>query len=221
MNKAVTFTRLFLLFMTFAATGVAQTPAELRGVVADEFGAIIRKAAISLEDGSGRKSDAQTDGAGQFRFTSLAPGMYSLTVTAAGFAATARQVRVNTGAATAVNIVLKVVISEQLEVKSEAVDVSIEPDKNLSAMNLSRNDLASLPDDREELLQVLRAMTGGSDTAPIIVDGFSEDCLPSKNSILSFKFLRAGLSTSRRAAITTAIRSSPIARHSPRRATLI
>src|SRR5262245_14684217 len=50
-------------------------------------------------------------------------------------------------------------------------------------MNLSRNDLASLPDDREELLQVLRAMAGGSDTAPIIVDGFSENRLPSKNSI--------------------------------------
>jgi hypothetical protein len=58
MNKAVTFTRLFLLIMTFAAMGVAQTPAELRGVVADEFGAIIRKASISLDDGNGRKSTA-------------------------------------------------------------------------------------------------------------------------------------------------------------------
>src|SRR5262245_31056141 len=99
MNKAVTFTRLFLLFMTFAATGVAQTAAELRGVVADEFGAIIRNATISLEDGAGRKSAARTDGAGQFRFTGLAPRTYTLTATAAGFAASTRQVMVNTGAA--------------------------------------------------------------------------------------------------------------------------
>ena len=187
MKKAVTFTRLFLLIMTFAAIGVAQTPAELRGVVADEFGAIIRKASIILDDGNGRKSSAQTDGAGQFRFTGLAPGTYALTATAAGFAATTQQVRINTGGATAVNIVLKVVISEQLEVKSDAVGVSIEPDQNLSAMNLSKNDLASLPDDREELLQVLRAMAGGSETAPIFVDGFSEDRLPSKNSIVAVK----------------------------------
>ncbi|HKQ78304.1 MAG TPA: carboxypeptidase regulatory-like domain-containing protein [Blastocatellia bacterium] len=187
MKKAVTITRLFLLLMTFAAMGVAQTPAELRGMVADEFGAIIRKASISLEDANGRKSTAQTDAGGQFRFTGLAPGTYALTATAPGFAATTQQLKISTGAATPVNIVLKVVISEQLEVKSEAVDVSIEPDQNLSSMNLSKNDLASLPDDREELLQVLRAMAGGSETAPIFVDGFSEDRLPSKNSIVAVK----------------------------------
>ncbi len=189
MNKAVTFTRLLLLklIMIFAAPGEAQTPLELRGVVADEFGAIIRKASISLEDGNGRKSAAQTDGAGQFRFGGLAPGTYSLTASATGFATATQQVIVNTAGATAINIVLKVVISEQLEIKSEAVDVSIESDQNLSAMNLSKNDLASLPDDREELLQVLRAMAGGSETAPIFVDGFTEDRLPSKNSIVAVK----------------------------------
>ncbi|MGH9753532.1 MAG: carboxypeptidase regulatory-like domain-containing protein [Blastocatellia bacterium] len=187
MKKAVTFSRLFLLFAAFAATAVAQNQAELRGVVADELGAIIRNASVSLEDGAGRKLSARTDGAGQFRFTSLAPGTYALTATAAGFASTTERVRLNTGGAASVNLVLKVTISEQLDVKSEAVSVSTEPDQNLSAISLSRNELASLPDDREELLQVLRAMAGGSDTAPIFVDGFSEDRLPSKNSIQAVK----------------------------------
>lgn len=187
MKKAITFSRLFLLFSAFAATAVAQTPAELRGVVADEAGAIVRKATVSLEDGAGRKLSAQTDGAGQFRFTGLAPGTYTLTATAPGFAVGAEQVKIGAGGATPVNLVLKVTISEQLDVKSEAVSVSTEPDQNLSAVNLSRDDLASLPDDREELLQVLRAMAGGSDTAPIFVDGFSEDRLPSKNSIQAVK----------------------------------
>jgi len=187
MKRAITFGKLFLLIVSVAALAGAQTPAELRGVVADEFGAIIPKASINLEDGKGRKLSAQTDGTGQFRFTALTPGAYTLTVTAAGFAVATEQVRVAAGSASPINVVLKVVISEQLEVKSEAAGVSIEPDQNLSAMNLTVNELASLPDDREELLQVLRAMAGGSDTAPIFVDGFSEDRLPSKNSIQAVK----------------------------------
>jgi Carboxypeptidase regulatory-like domain len=187
MKKVETITRLFLLFVIFAAPVVPQTPAELRGIVADEFGAVVRKASIGLEDGKGHKFAAQTNEAGQFRFTSLAPGIYTLTATATGFAASIQQVRINTGVATSVNIVLKVTISEQIEVKSESVAISTEPDQNLSAINLSRDDLASLPDDREELLQTLRAMAGASDAMPIFVDGFSEERLPSKDSIQAVK----------------------------------
>ncbi|MGE0128330.1 MAG: carboxypeptidase regulatory-like domain-containing protein [Blastocatellales bacterium] len=183
MKKAVIFSKLLVLFVAAAMTVAWQSPAELRGVVADEFGAIIRKASISLEDGAGRKLSAQTDGAGQFRFAGLTPGTYNLTATAAGFATTTEQVKVASGGAAAVNIVLKVTISEELEIKSEAAGVSTEPDQNLSAINLSQNDLASLPDDREELLQTLRAMAGADAASPIFVDGFSEDRLPSKNSI--------------------------------------
>jgi Carboxypeptidase regulatory-like domain len=187
MKKAVTFTRLFLFFGAFAATAVAQTPAELRGMVTDELGAIVRKASISLEDGEGRKLSAQTDGAGQFRFTGLAPGTYAITATATGFASITEQVRISAGGATSVNLMLKVTISEQLDVKSEAAGVSTEPEGNLSAINLSRDDLSSLPDDRDELLQTLRAMAGASDATPVFVDGFSEDRLPSKDSIQAVK----------------------------------
>ncbi len=183
MNKAVTLSKLFLLLVIFAAMVVAQNPAELRGVVADESGAVIRKTSISLEGANGRKLSAQTDGAGQFRLAGLTPGPYTLTATAAGFAVTSEQVRVAAGGASTVNIVLKVVISDQLEVKSEAVAFSIEPDQNLSAIKLSQEDLTALPDDRGELLQTLRAMAGAGDTSPIFVDGYSEDRLPSKDSI--------------------------------------
>jgi hypothetical protein len=181
------FSRLFLLFVITAATIAGQSLAELHGIVADEFGAIIRKASVNLEDGNGRKVSAQTDGTGRFRFPGLAPGAYTLTATAAGFATTIEKVEVTGSGALTVNLVLKVVISEQLEVKSEAAGVSIEPDQNLSAIKLSEEELAALPDDREELLQTLRAMAGASDSSPIFVDGFSEDRLPSKDSIQAVK----------------------------------
>jgi hypothetical protein len=187
MKKAVTFTQLFLLFVASAWTAVAQTHAELRGVVSDELGAIVRNASINLEDGAGRKLSARTDGTGQFRFAGLPPGTYTLTAAAAGFASATEQVRLSAGGAASINLVLKVTISDQLDVRSEEVGVSTEPEQNLSAINLSRDDLTSLPDDREELLQTLRAMAGASDTTPIFVDGFSEDRLPSKDSIQAVK----------------------------------
>src|SRR5262245_54558560 len=187
MKKAVTFTRLFLFFVILTPITLAQTPAELRGVVADEFGAIIRKATVNLEDGAGRKLSAQTDGSGQFRFTGLAAGTYTRTESAPGCPACAEKRKINATAATPVYLLLKVTISEQVDVKSDAIVVSTEPDQNLSAINLSRDDLSSLPDDRQELLQTLRAMAGASDTTPIYVDGFSEDRLPSKDSIQSVR----------------------------------
>jgi hypothetical protein len=187
LSKAAIFIRLFLLMVVSVAPGFAQTHSELRGVILDEFGAIVRKASIGLEDGQGRKFSGQTDDAGQFRFSGLTPGTYTLTATASGFASTAEKVMIRAGGATSVNLVLKVTISEQIDVKPETVGVTTEPDQNLSAINLSRDDLTSLPDDREELLQTLRAMAGASDATPIFVDGFSEDRLPSKASILAVK----------------------------------
>ncbi|HEY8459768.1 MAG TPA: carboxypeptidase regulatory-like domain-containing protein, partial [Blastocatellia bacterium] len=165
----------------------AQTHGELRGLIVDEFGAIVRNASVELEDGRGRKFAGRTDDAGQFRFTGLAPGTYALTANAPGFAPSAEHVTVKAGGVTSVNLALKVMISDQVEVKSETVGVTTEPEGNLSAINLSRDELASLPDDRDELLQTLRAMAGASDSTPIFVDGFSEEKLPSKDSILAVK----------------------------------
>lgn len=187
LDKATLFTRLILLIVVSSVTALAQTHAELRGMIVDEFGAIVRNASIGLEDGQGRKLSGQTDDAGQFRFTGLAPGAYTLTATASGFASAAERVMIKAAGATSVNLVLKVTISEQIDVKPETVGVTTEPDQNLSAINLSRDELASLPDDRDELLQTLRAVAGAGDTTPIFVDGFSEDRLPSKDSILAVK----------------------------------
>ncbi len=62
MKREVIFIRLVLCFITSAQIVLGQTPVQLRGLVADEFGAIIRKASITLEDGKGHTSVAQTDG---------------------------------------------------------------------------------------------------------------------------------------------------------------
>src|SRR4030095_516295 len=83
-------------------------------------------------------------------------------------------------------ITLKVVINERIEVRRENARVSTEPDDNLSAITLTDKELEALPDDPEELLQVLREMAGLSSgqSGAVYIDGFREGGrLPPKRAI--------------------------------------
>ena len=71
----------------------------------------------------------------------------------------------------AVNVILKVSIKEQMEVRTDSPGISTEPDMNISSITLSGSDLEVLPDDPDELLDTLRQMAG-------VIEGLREsnDC---------------------------------------------
>jgi len=78
---------LLVLFALALSVAVAQeTTAGLQGIVKDPTGAVVANAAVELSGSSllGVKK-AETDSAGFYRFASLPPGNYTLTVTAKGF----------------------------------------------------------------------------------------------------------------------------------------
>lgn len=193
MQRVVTHVSSILLVLTifvFATEQSAQTQitTELRGLVADEAGAIIPDTELVLADAQGRQFKSKTDAQGRYRFGNLAPGRYSLMIRASGFAPFAEAVVLTAARANTFNATLKVVITEQIEVRPDAVTaVSVEPDQNLSATVLATDDLHALPDDRTELLQMLRVLSGASDTSTVYVDGFSDDRLPRKESIQMVK----------------------------------
>lgn len=64
----------------------------LRGNITDRTGARVADAAITLTDaGSGMRSSTKSDGNGEYIFSPLAPGRYTVTVSADGFAQQTRQ----------------------------------------------------------------------------------------------------------------------------------
>ena len=78
---------LYSLFGLIAFPAFAQFTGNVQGVVQDSTGAIVAKAELRLVNTStGDARAAETDSAGNYRFVSLAPGTYKLSVTAAGFA---------------------------------------------------------------------------------------------------------------------------------------
>ncbi|HVG19498.1 MAG TPA: TonB-dependent receptor [Blastocatellia bacterium] len=191
MKKTIPITLSLLLLLANAGTIIRaeaagpQAAVELRGTVIDETNAYIPAARVALDDGQGHKYDAQTDEHGRYRF-SVRPGLYTLTVEVEGFAKFVEQVDLTQRRRDPFDVKLKVVISEQVEVKDDAAAISTEPDRNLSAITITEKELEALPDDPDELLQTLKQMAGagGGDDASVYIGGFRErGQLPPKEAI--------------------------------------
>jgi hypothetical protein len=165
----------------------AQQQRELSGLVLDQAGAVIVDADVMLVDSQGKPRTTRTDKSGAFHFRKLSAGTYRLSVTAPGFQPyTNPTVPLGDHLEQPLTITLKVVITEELNVEQPA-GVSLEPMDNSSAVVLRGEDLTALPDDPDELLDVLRQMAEpgvGTGDAQVLVDGFEQQgMLPPKDSI--------------------------------------
>src|SRR5260370_22483222 len=95
--------RLMATLLSVACCAAAQTSTtSLQGTVTDPTGGAVANAKLELLNvDSKAQRDTTTDSQGEYRFQSLSPGNYSLTVSAAGFARferTGLQLMVNTPA---------------------------------------------------------------------------------------------------------------------------
>ena len=92
----------------------------LRGEVRDPSGAVVARAHVELQ-GAGQVWTRESGREGRFEFVSIPAGVYAATVTAPGFAAaTMRNVVVEAGRATAMNLTLRVATARtEIEVRGE------------------------------------------------------------------------------------------------------
>jgi uncharacterized membrane protein len=86
---------LSVLFCFVLATAlVAQNSGALRGRVVDPSGAVVPNAVISAKSSTGQEMTATSTGDGSYEIKGLAPGQYSISVSAKGFAAFTKSVTV-------------------------------------------------------------------------------------------------------------------------------
>ena len=183
---------LFLFFVTLALSprAVAQTAA-LHGQVQDPSGAVIPGAVISITNGS-ETGQAKSSADGQYAFHALAPGSYSVTVTAKGFAVlTLSDIPLAFGQSKELNLPLTIEVEKQdVTVESEDQGVSISPDQNAGAIVIKGSALDALSDDPDELQNELQALAGpaaGPNGGQIYIDGFEGGQIPPKSSILEVR----------------------------------
>lgn len=172
----------------FATPALAQAPAgRLHGQVTDPTGAVIPQANITVKNSSGQVVTGKSSGTGEYDFRNLAPGSYTVTVTAKGFVPVTQQVEIIAGQEKKTDIALEVMAKEEdIQVQSNAATVSTSPDNNASSLVISGKDLDALSDDPDELQSELQALAGpsaGPNGGQIYIDGFTGGQLPPKSSI--------------------------------------
>src|SRR6266849_4467933 len=179
-----------LLMTLVLCAGVAlgqQGKGTLKGQVADEFGGVIVGANVVAVDANGVAKTATTNGEGNFTFNGLAPGKYTLRVTAPGFAAYENAVDVAAGRNQQLSVTMKVTIEQQkVTVAADTTGVNTDPENNVGAIVMKGADLESLPDDPDDLAAALAALAGpaaGPNGGQIYVDGFSGGRLPPLSTI--------------------------------------
>ncbi len=180
-----------ILFLVLASPCalLAQTPTgSLHGTVADPSGAVIPQAAVTATSTGGQKASATTDNVGNYQIKGLAPGRYTVSANAKGFAASNPQnATVVAGQAQKLDIALAILVEqEKVNVQAQGVNVDVNPENNASAIIIKGKDLDALSDDPDELQQELEALAGpsaGPNGGEIYIDGFSGGEIPPKSSI--------------------------------------
>jgi hypothetical protein len=185
--------RRYCFWLLAAALMISSAPAQqttgtLKGVLTDDSGAVIPAASVSLTGSGGVSKTAQSQADGSYTFVGLAPGQYTVHVAFPGFKTFDKTVSVDAGSVLQLPIQMSInVEKQQVTVQGEAgPSVSVEPDNNATALVIKGDDLASLPDDPDDLSDALQALAGpgaGPNGGQIYIDGFSGGQLPPKESI--------------------------------------
>ena len=178
-----------LLFAVLTADMPAQTASgTLRGRITDPSGAVIPKATVSATTADGKTVTVVTNPQGIYELKGLAPGDYTVTATANGFAVDQEEaVKVAVGQVQEFDIALSIAVEkETVEVQEETPTVEVSPENSAGTLVLKGKDLDALSDDPDELSSELQALAGpsaGPNGGQIYVDGFTAGQLPPKSAI--------------------------------------
>ena len=176
-----------LLGMTFSSSASAQGTGGVTGVVQDTLGAVVVGATVTVVAADGTEKTVTTNNRGEFTVNGLAPGTYTVRVSATNFEAYENaEVAVTSGKRAELTVPLTVAaVNESVDVQTNT-GVSTDPNNNAGATVLKEKDLEALPDDPDELEAALQALAGpsaGPNGGQIYIDGFTGGRIPPKEAI--------------------------------------
>jgi hypothetical protein len=137
--------RLVVTILLLAGSTRAQFTGNIQGTVSDPSGAGVAQAKVALENVDNHISaTTTTDGEGVYRFLSLAPGSYKISVQAVGFSTANTTVTLETNQNLNVPIAVKVgVATESVTVTAENPLVNTAETRN--QMTLESQEMSTLP----------------------------------------------------------------------------
>jgi hypothetical protein len=164
-----------------AAEDEAAGPADLKITVVDQTGAALITASVTIVEASGASRTVPVDSRGQASIPGLALGSVTVRVEAEAFETYEGLVTLKRGANNVtVNLPLAG-INEEVLVQNDASN-----EDSAFSTTLTEQQIAELPDDPDELEQMLLQMAGPG--ATMRINGFRGGRLPPKNQIQSIRF---------------------------------
>jgi len=172
------------------ATAAPVTTGTLHGHIADQTGALIPGAQVTVTTAKGAQvAQTSADAAGGYAVHGLAAGSYVIQATYQGFAPFVSQpIPLAAGQTKSVDIKMAIEEAQQQVVVSDesGPQVSVEAGQNANSIVLKGSDLDALSDDPDELQNELTALAGpsaGPNGGQIYIDGFTGGTLPPKSAI--------------------------------------
>ena len=181
-----------VLTFSLAMAAWGQQDTSITGRVLDPSGAVVPKTNVKISSATATARSITSDSQGIYAFHNLRPGRYVVTAQAPGFSSF-REQNVEVMAGRTVRLTIKLIISTaqaQVEVRANAVRVSVSPMDNASATSVSGPSLNSLADDPDALLSQIEELAGpatGPDRVEVYIDGFLGGDLPPKENIRSIR----------------------------------
>ena len=167
----------------------AASKATIHGHIADQTGALIPGAKVTVTSAGGKiAATATADASGAYSVNGLSAGSYIVSATFSGFADfTSQPIAVTAGQIKRVDIAMAIEVAQQsVVVTDESPTVNVEAAGNANSVVLKDKDLDALSDDPDELSSELSALAGpsaGPNGGQIYIDGFTGGQLPPKSAI--------------------------------------
>jgi hypothetical protein len=162
----------------------APEPARLRLVIADQTGAVIPAASVTVTRPSGESIELTSDERGVVVLPALDPGVAQIRVEFLGFEPFGGAVELRRGSTTETITLTVEGFLEEVIVSDATVD---DTRGNSMSTTLTEEEIDALPDDPEELMAILQDMAGPGG-ATFTMDGFRGGRLPTRDEIRSIRF---------------------------------
>jgi hypothetical protein len=148
--------------MVFAAAGYAQFRAGIQGTVTDPTGAAIKGAKITVtSQETGASQDVTTGDTGFYSVSHLAPGLYTVTASFAGFKTNViKDVQVEAESPSGIDLVLQPgAVTEQITVSGDTLPTLDTEEASLSGQ-ITKQQIEDLPQFRGDPFELLRLTPG-------------------------------------------------------------
>src|ERR1700746_232047 len=151
---------LLVTWQAIPAAAQSLTSGDAAGTVTDPSGAVVPNATVTLKSNdTGGIQTRTTNAQGAYRFSLLAPGTYTISVTASGFQGTQKQLTITVGQAATANLQLALgSASQTIEVSAEAGIVQTE-NADVST-TFSPDQVALVPNPGNDLSYIVQTAPG-------------------------------------------------------------